>query len=194
MGSGLYSRRYWQHNLLCTFFFTFSIIFIFLVNWTFVLVVSVISSPFNDFISERVEKIKTESSDNSLNSLQNLLKDVFKTLFYEIKKVLFILFISLFVVLIDLFIPLLAPIGLFLSSLLMSSQLLDYSWSRHQYSLKECLTKLKSEWLIYSLSGFIFMILFSIPIFNLIFLPIGVVYYTLLFCEGRKVMPLTNQS
>ena len=142
-------------------FFSFSIILIFLINWTFVLVVSIISSPFNDFISERVEKIKNESFDvESPFSLKDLLKDFFKTLFYEIKKVLFILTISLFVALIDLFIPFLAPIGIFLSSLLMSSQLLDYSWSRHQFSLKECLGGLKSEWPIYSISGLIFMVLF----------------------------------
>ena len=59
-------------------FFTFSIIFIFLINWTFVLVVSIISSPFNDFISDRVEKrINNDLGDDSFFSLKDLMKNIF---------------------------------------------------------------------------------------------------------------------
>ena len=63
-------------------FFTFSIIFIFLINWTFVLVVSIISSPFNDFISDRVEKrMNNDLEGDSFFSLKDLMKNIFKTIF-----------------------------------------------------------------------------------------------------------------
>ena len=172
-------------------FFTFSIIFIFLINWTFVLVVSIISSPFNDFISERVEKkIIKGLEDDSNFSFKGLLKNFFKALFNEVRKVFFILLISMFVILIDFLIPFLAPIGLILSSFLMSSQLLDYSWSRHNFPLRKCLGNLKEDWLLYSISGFIFMFLFTIPILNLIFLPIGVIYYTIIFSKKPDLISI----
>jgi len=172
-------------------FFTFSIIFIFLINWTFVLVVSIISSPFNDFISDRVEKrINNDLEDDSFFSLKDLMKNIFKTVFNELKKVSCILLISIFVIIIDFLIPFLAPIGLVFSSFLMSSQLLDYSWSRHEYPLKKCLSNLRGEWLLYSASGFIFMFLFTIPILNLVFLPIGVIYYTILFCKKPDLVTI----
>ncbi|MBG07143.1 MAG: hypothetical protein CME68_00155 [Halobacteriovoraceae bacterium] len=170
-------------------FFIFSIIFIFLINWTFVLVVAIISSPFNDFISDRVEKkITNKLEGDSIFSLKSLLKNGLKVLLNEVKKVLFIFLISMFVIFIDFLIPFLAPIGLVLSSFLMSSQLLDYSWSRHEYPLKKCLDALKREWLLYSISGFLFMFLFTITILNLIFLPIGVIYYTVLFCKKADLV------
>ena len=160
-----------------------------MVNWTFVLVVSIISSPFNDFISERVEKkINKGLEDGTDFSLKSLMKNAFKVLFNEIRKVSFIILISIFVILIDFLIPFLAPIGLILSSFLMSSQLLDYSWSRHNFRLRKCLSNLKEDWLLYSISGFIFMFLFTIPVLNLLFLPIGVIYYTVIFSRKNDLI------
>ena len=93
---------------------------------------------------------------------------------------------SIFVL--DVFIPFLAPIGIFLSALLMSSTFLDYSWSRNDFPLKNCIKNLKDSAFIYAISGLFFMGLFTLPIINLFALPFGVVYYTLLFCGKREIL------
>ncbi len=165
-------------------FFTFSLIFIFLINWTFVLIVSIISSPFNDIISERVERYVGSKRTDDSNDVKKILKNFFKNIFNEIKKVTFIFSLTLIIFLLDILVPFLAPIGIFLSALLMSSTFLDYSWSRNEFPLRKCIVDLKGSLLIYGISGLFFMGLLALPIINLFALPFGVVYYTLLFCEG----------
>lgn len=164
-------------------FFTFSLIFLFLINWTFVLVVSIISSPFNDVISERVERLIGNNGGDEKSDFKRILKNCLKNIFNEIKKVIFIFSLTLIIFFLDILVPFLAPIGIFLSALLMSSTFLDYSWSRNEFPLKNCIKDLKGSLLIYAVSGLFFMGLFALPIINLFALPFGVVYYTLLFCK-----------
>jgi CysZ protein len=167
-------------------FFSISLIFLFIVNWTFVLVVSIISSPFNDIISERVESFKNKSDLEGLpQNLKKIFKNLLKNTMNEIKKVLLIFSLTMIILFVDIFIPFLAPLGLLLSALLLSSSFLDYSWSRHNTPFKNCVRELKNYFFIYSFSGAVFMFLFALPVINLFALPFGIVYYTLLFCEQK---------
>lgn len=156
-------------------------IFFLLINWFFFLLVSIIASPFNDLISSRTERIIIGQNPESINdSVREMLKDFFKTIFTEIKKVTLIVIVSLIALLFSVF-PLFAPVGAVLSAHLMAASFLDYSWSRHKLSAKECFAHIKSDLFIYTITGGIFLMLVSVPLLNLFILPLGAIYFTILF-------------
>lgn len=164
-----------------------SIALYFIVSWTFVLIVSLVSSPFNDIISERVEKvINNEELPSLSNSFKDMLQDISKIIINEIKKISFILLVSLVVVLLN-FIPLLTPISFILSAYLLAANFIDYSWARHNFTLKQCLGDIKKSFVVYAIAGSIFTFLMMIPVLNIIFLPYGVVYFTLVFVKKNAV-------
>ena len=159
--------------------------FYFLLSFFFVLIVSVIASPFNDIISKRTETIligqKTESIDSSLKWM---LTNFFKTIINEVKKISMIVIISLLALIMS-FIPFLIPVGIILSSILMAVTFLDYSWSRHELSFRGCMLDTKKNVLLYGTSGAFFLISISIPLINLFALPIGVIYFTILYVKNN---------
>ncbi len=155
------------------------ILIFFLVNWTFVLVVSLIASPFNDILSERTEKwLKGEEPSAFGQSLRERVKQIFKIIFNELKKISFIVVLSILAFVLNFF-PLFTPFSLLLTALLMAINFLDYSWSRHQMTLSQCLSDLKQNIWIYLIAGFAFVFIMTVPMLNLIALPFGVVYFTL---------------
>ncbi len=164
-----------------------TVLLFFAVNWTFILLVSLIASPFNDFISERIEKKMTgkEVADWG-KSLSRIFRTLLSVLMNECKKVLFILFFSLAALLMGYF-PILSPFSILLTALLLAVEFLDYNWSRHRLSFRECASNLKKHSGIYLLSGLLFFVLISIPILNLLFLPLAVVYFSVLWSKLQKV-------
>lgn len=169
----------WGAALYYVFMTVLWILIFFIVNWTFVLVVSIIASPFNDLLSERCEKfLKGEKPKNAFNSLKDRFAMIFTIIFNEIKKISFIVILSIMAFVLNFF-PLFTPITLVLTSLLMAINFLDYSWSRHNLSMSKCFEDLKKNFMTYALAGFAFMFLMTIPIVNLLALPFGVVYFTL---------------
>lgn len=162
-----------------------SISFFFLVNWTFVLVVSLFASPFNDLISNRVEKLTSnEELPKISESISLMIKGICGTIVNEIKKILLIVSISIIGIVLGLFFP---PLSIAITAILLAVSFLDYSWSRHNLNFKKCLQDIKSSFLGYFLSGLIFMVLISIPVVNLFALPFGVVYFTVLH-TNRKII------
>lgn len=162
-----------------------TVAFFFLVNWTFVLAISLIASPFNDVISSRVERlIKEESPETIEESIKRISEKFLKIIFNEAKKIGFIIVLSLIAFGIS-FVPILMPVGLLIAAILMSIEFLDFSWSRHEISLKKCMVDYKRSFFVYSISGGLFLVLISIPILNLFILPYGVVYFTILFSRSR---------
>jgi len=162
-----------------------TVVMYFLISWTFVLVVSIIASPFNDLLSSRVEKVLLNEVPESISeSFANTFKKIFITLLNETKKIAVIAIISLASFSLSFF-PLLVPISVILSGLLLSANFLDYSWSRHDIALKGCLNGIRKSLLIYTVSGVVFLTLLSIPLVNIFCLPLAVIYFTVLFIENK---------
>lgn len=164
-----------------------TVTFFFLINWGFVLVVSLIASPFNDLISHRVEKIVLGKELSGLGvAFERIIGKFFFTIVNEFKKILFIIFLTTISFALGL-VPLVGPIlSTVMAAYLISIQFLDYNWSRHDLTMRQCLKDLKSTPFVYLLSGLIFIFLLSIPIVNLISLPFAVIYYAIMFSDKNS--------
>lgn len=162
----------------------------FLISWTFVLVVSVLASPFNEVMSARVERlIIDETPPDVSESFSKMLKKLVFILGNEFKKVLLIATFS-FIAFIFSFFPIFFPISVFISALLLASQFLDYAWSRHDVKMGDCFREVRDNVLGYGLSGAGFLFVITIPVINLFVLPFAVVYYSALRTINQLDEPL----
>jgi CysZ protein len=164
------------------------IIFIFFVmSWTFVILVGIIAAPFNSMLSSRIEKrlvqhIESADKKETMKQIGQSLGQAFKN---ELKKLIFIVFVAGLAFLLNLF-PLFYPIGIFLIAVLLSVQFVDYSWSRHELHFGACLKDVTVNIIPYSLSGFIFLLLVSIPIINAFVPALATSYYTVLWLHRQN--------
>jgi CysZ protein len=169
-----------------------TIVLFFIINWTFVLIVSFLSSPFNDLISSRVEKrILGQNPPELKEGFLAMLKKIKKIFWNEFKKILLIAVLSLASVTLSFF-PLLAPASLIISSWLMASTFLDYSWSRHELTFAQCLGDFRRGFLKNSILGIVFIFLMSIPVVNILALPIAVVSFTMIFVQRNNPLMLKD--
>lgn len=158
-----------------------TILFFFVINWTFFLVVSLLASPFNDLISARVErKMLGESLGNISDEFKGVFSKMIFTLGNELKKVLFILVLSLLSFGLSFF-PLLSPLTIFLQAVLVAINFLDYSWSRNDFKIGECISNYRQNFINNTLCGLIGVGLLAVPGVNIIFLPVLVILFTLNF-------------
>ena len=118
------------------------------VNFTFFIFVSVIASPFNDLISERIEVIYKLDPEGI--TISQMIKKIPSTLFNEAKKISLIILISMGNLVIGIFAP---PLAFILTGLLFAVSFVDYSWSRRELSPKECISEIKQGFLAYMLGG-----------------------------------------
>ncbi len=163
-----------------------SVLLFFVVNWTFVLVVTVLASPFNDMLSKRVEKLlKGEELESFAASFAEITKTFLKTLFEEIKKISLILLLSLVAFVIG-YIPILTPLSLAITVILLAISFIDYSWSRHSISFSACIKDTKRNLLSYGLGGAFFFALVSIPIVNLLVSSWATSYFTVLWVKNNE--------
>jgi len=164
----------------------FTIMLYFLINWTFVLIISLISSPFNDMLSSRVEKIhRGQALDSFGESFTKIGSKFFSTIFNEIKKIIFIVVLSL-ISLVFGYIPLLTPLSVLITVLLLAIGFIDFSWSRHKLSFGSCFNDIRKHFLGYSFGGGFFFILISVPIVNLIVSPLATSYFTILWIKNNE--------
>ena len=160
-----------------------SVGFYFIINWGFFLIVSMIAAPFNDLISERVEKgLQNDEKDPIGLSMKRIFKNIVFLIVHQIKKFLFFSLIGIIGFALSFTFP---PISIFISAILLGVSFLDYSWERHLMTFRESLADLRSNFFSYGMGGGIFLLLISIPIVNLFILPLGVVYFTVLFVNKR---------
>jgi uncharacterized protein involved in cysteine biosynthesis len=110
---------------------------------------------------------------------------IIKTIINEVKKISFIIFLTIVAFLISLF-PLLVPVSVAIYAILLAFQFLDYSWCRHDLKLSKCLKDIKGSLIPYLLGGGFFLFLMSVPIVNILSLPLAVVFFTSLFTENRQ--------
>lgn len=158
----------------------------FFVNFTFVLFISVIASPFNDLLSARVEKIHLkENLPSFAESFEGFGGKIFKTVFNELKKISFIIVLSILSFVMA-YIPFLAPVSIFIAIVLLAIEFLDYSWSRREFSFLKCLRDLRKNILPYSIGGGFFFLLISIPVVNLLVPSYGTSFFTTLWIQNHE--------
>ena len=178
LGSGMESSRFLKGLLVALL----AILYYFIVNLLFVMLVSVVASPFNDLLSARVGKNLGEAAEAP--SSQIFLKRAVRVWFNEFKKIVCIGGLTVLSFLLGFFPPLI-PLSIVLSSLLLAAGFLDYSWSRHNLPIRECLKDIKRYCWSYGLSGFLFLFAFTIPVVNVFLVPYAVAYYTVMYV-GRE--------
>lgn len=167
------------------------ILFVFLVmSWTFVIVVGLIASPFNSMLSSRIETILAGKpvTEDRKKTLSAMALDLGRTFGNEIKKLVFIALVAAFAFVLNLF-PLFYPIGLFLVSILFAVQFVDYSWSRHDLGAGTCIGDVFRNIIPYSASGFLFLLLVTIPIINAFVPALATSYFTVLWLKRQKKIP-----
>lgn len=163
-----------------------AVLLYFIVNWTFVLVISILASPFNDLLSARIEKLVLGQKPPELSSaIGSSLKKLFFTIFNEIKKVSFILGLSLLAFILGLF-PILAPVSFVIGALVIASEFLDFSWSRLDLPFRECKSSLKTNWFSYSLGGAFFLLLIAIPLVGILVPSWGTSFFTVLWVKNNE--------
>lgn len=166
----------------------------FVISYTFLLVVSIISSPFNDMISSRVEDVimgrKVKSIGDTFNSS---FKKISHILINETKKVFFILIMTLFAMALGLT-QILSVFSIAISALLLSASFLDYSWSRHLFTFKQCMGDIRGNLLGYFLAGLSFLFVVSIPIVNIFAFSFGVNFFTSFFVFNNKENLLSDSE
>jgi CysZ protein len=151
--------------------------------WTFTLIVSVISSPFNDVLSKRVERaLLGKEADTIGESISEIGKGFFSSILNELKKISLILILTIVAFFLS-FIPLLTPFSMILSSYLMSITFLDYSWTRKSLKVSGCINVLRKGFVVYSICGFIFLGLVAVPLVQFFVIPLGVIFYTVLYTQ-----------
>ncbi len=162
-----------------------TILLIFIINWTFFLVVSLISSPFSDLISARVEKRILGKNPEDAGGLKEMFRRLGRTLLNEFKKIAVIFLLSL-VALAFHWTGVLAPVGIAISAILFAISFLDYSWNRHEMAFGACAKQIGGWFFTYLFSGLIFLFLLSVPVVNLFMMPFASVYFTVLFTRQRS--------
>ena len=156
-----------------------SVALFFIINWGFVLIVSIIAAPFNDLI---VQRVKRDIIDRDLKP-EGFFSRFFSIIANEFKKIGFIIFLGLIAFIFGFIFP---PIGMVIAFWLLSISFVDYSWSLEELTFKECLSNFKSNFISYTIYGAVFSFFISIPVINIIILPFGVTHYALTFYSKRK--------
>lgn len=172
-----------QATMLAKILTAVLIIFIFFImSWTFVVVVGIIAAPFNSMLSSRIEKKlvqQTVEADKAV-TFQKIGQGLGQTFKNELKKLILVAIVAAAAFTLHFF-PLFYPLGVFLVAILLSVQFIDYSWSRHDIHFGSCLTDVLKNIIPYGLSGFVFLLLVTVPIINAFVPALATSYYTVLW-------------
>lgn len=173
----------WSNILKWIFLGISTLLSLFLLNWTFVLLVTLLASPFNDWLSHSIEKEIHDIA--AINDEKYFLKNLIYFFANEFKKICFIAVLSI-IAFIGSFIPLLLPLTIWLSFLLMSIQFSDYYWARHQFSFRNCIHSTLKNLIPFTLAGAFFFVIVNIPIINLIVPAWGTSYFTIFLTKKNN--------
>lgn len=160
----------------------------FIMSWTFVIVVGIISAPFNSLLSARIEEkltsrtIMDEDQKHAIEKVKSSMAATFKN---EFKKVVVLAALAGVAFVLNLF-PVFYPVGIFIVATLLAVQFVDYSWSRHDMHFGACVKDAFSNIIPYSIGGFIFLALVAIPIVNAFIPAFATSYFTVLFLYRQK--------
>jgi CysZ protein len=157
----------------------------FIVSWTFVSIVTVIASPFNDMLAGKAINFYRQSKGLSLNQEDPFsFRKIILIIINELKKISLIMTLSLASFAMGL-IPLLTPLSIFLSSLLLVASYMDYYWSRTNQPFGSCFKELFGSPVRNFVNGFVFLFFITVPILNLFTIPFMVIYFTMLLMARK---------
>ncbi len=161
-------------------------LFLVLVSWTFVIIVSVLAAPFNVVIGSRIErKIRGDlPSVDRAGGLREAFRGLLQSLFNELKKLTVIIALTVAAVGLN-FVPVLFPLAFLLLALLMSAQFLDYAWSRHDLAFGNCVRDLLGSPFAHAFAGAAFLMLVTIPLLNALVPALATSYYTVLWTNRQ---------
>jgi CysZ protein len=170
------------------------IIFVFFImNWTFILVVGIISGPFNSLLSLRIEEklsMNKNMDEDQKHALREVKRSMLQTFKNELKKIFFLIVAGSFAFILNLF-PLFYPLAAVLVAVLFAVQFVDYSWSRHDLSVATCLKDVFKNIIPYSLSGLIFLALLAVPLLNTFVPALATSYFTVLWLDRQNMIQQT---
>ena len=172
-----------QATMLAKILTAILIIFVFFVmSWTFVVVVGIIAAPFNSMLSSRIENklVQHTVEGDKAQTFQKIGQGLGQTFKNELKKLILVGVVAVTAFLLHFF-PLFYPVGVLLVAILLSVQFVDYSWSRHGMHFGSCLTDVLKNIIPYGLSGFVFLLLVTVPIINAFVPALATSYYTVLW-------------
>jgi len=194
MGHMVNEQWYWQalyYVLLAVVTVVILVAFFFL----FTLIASALASPFNEVISQKTEEIVTGTFHEAPFSVVLLVKDSGRAIAHSFR-ILGLYLVLLACAMLFLLIPgigalLFAVAGALLSSYKFAFEYLGYPMDRRRFSWQDKRTFLKSGFISIMGFGLGNLVVASIPVVNLFFIPAAVVGGTLLFLD---LQPTENNS
>ncbi|NEQ73651.1 MAG: hypothetical protein F6K23_11640 [Okeania sp. SIO2C9] len=151
---------------------------------------TILGSPFYGQLSEQLEKIRTGTFPETPPSLLSSLKDIWRAILFELKKIGLLLVIGLPMLLIN-FLPggsLIATIGgIILTTSIVCLDFFDGFLERRKLRFREKLTVVRRSLPASATFGLICQALITIPIVNFLGIPLCVAAGTLFCCD--RVLP-----
>jgi uncharacterized protein involved in cysteine biosynthesis len=182
-----------QATILAKILTAILIIFIFfLMSWTFVLVVGIISAPFNSLLSSRIEQKLVQKiimDEDQKHAIEEVKGSIGKTFKNELKKLMFLGGVAVLAFFLNMF-PIFYPVAAFLIATLLAIQFVDYSWSRHRMTFGSCLKDLLKNIFPFSVGGAIFLALVAVPVLNAFVPALATSYFTVLWLHRQKRIDL----
>ena len=162
------------------------IVVLFLVLYSFTFIANLISAPFNALLSVKVEQVLTGKAPVSSVSPINVLPRALKR---EVSKLLYVL-PRLLVLLIVTIIPVINTVSPFLWVLfgawMMAIQYVDYAADNNDVSFRELRSRLRRKRFPAIGFGLPAYLLLTVPVVNLILMPVGVAGGTRLWVEHLR--------
>ncbi|MEJ2044901.1 MAG: sulfate transporter CysZ [Reinekea sp.] len=174
----------WFSFLHWLFYLIFAAIMLLLMFYSFSIGVNIIAAPFMALLAEKTEEITTGKLFDEAMTLRGFIKIIGRSIKREIQKLIYFLPRFLGLLLLS-FVPVVNLVSslllLLFSAWMLALQYMDYAFDNNQLSFRSMRQMLKRKLLLCWSFGFIVMIGMTIPLLNLIIMPLAVVASTLLW-------------
>lgn len=169
--------------ILWTFFALLALV---VFAYTFTLITNFIAAPFNSLLAEKVERYLTGQTIETSDSFSQLLKSIPVTMASEIRKLIYLVMWMIPLIIIS-FIPvlnILSPaLWLIFSAWMLSLEYTDYPMGNHGYTFGRIKKRMEQSRPLALGFGGVLTILTSIPLINIVAMPIGVAGATALWVD-----------
>ncbi len=180
---------HWLQWLQWLLWVLFSILIFALYAYTFTLLTNLIGTPFNAFLSEKVEQYLTGSTLQTPSTWQSILKSIPRSLGRQFQLIIYYLLRAAILLLLS-FIPIIhifAAIAWFLfTAWMLTVQYIDYPMDNHHIPFKEMRGLLQQKKLLSFGFGISTLLFIYIPIINLFVMPAAVAGATKMWIDKYK--------
>ncbi|MCC6746416.1 MAG: EI24 domain-containing protein [Deltaproteobacteria bacterium] len=157
----------------------------------FFVVQAVLSAPFNDLLSERVEELAYDRPPPPF-SVGRLLAGLGRTVLHELGKLGIYVSVMLPLFLLNLFVPVLGPVvflcvGFYVTALFFAYDFMDYCMGRRAWRFGRKWAALKAHRALTLGFGSALAVALLVPVVGLLCVPMAAVGGTLLFCDLERV-------